>query len=261
MEESGNFFPLHPLITDLPSSDQRKKQQRKRLPHQLIDTFAARAHLPESTARFLIKNLMVYGPHGLILPRQWKDLIHVRLWSYLHMVKLGRLEDTVHHSVLTERVHHYGQLLGCAALSKQLVIGLHNHFSKDNYFNSGDGEATAGVPLRKSLKLAGVARLNEEWLVMAVSVEIDLVDHAGRSRDTECIALCVFDCGSQRAVTCCVYAGPVSVREIGLTLYDAIWHPHNIAWPLRGLPGAKDVVVLKEGREPYWSHLVFCASL
>jgi hypothetical protein len=24
--------------------------------------------------------------------------------------------------------------------------------------------------------------------------------------------------------------------EIGLTLYDAIWHPHDLDWPLRGLP-------------------------
>jgi hypothetical protein len=46
----------------------------------------------------------------------------------------------------------------------------------------------------------------------------------------------VFDCGSERAVTCCVYPGEISEVEIGLTLYDAIWHPYTIEWPLRGLP-------------------------
>jgi hypothetical protein len=111
-----------------------------------------------------------------------------------------------------------------------------NHFPKDEYYNSGDGEATAGVPRRKSLKLAGVKRLHEEWLLLAVPVEIDLVDHSGRSLNTTCTALCVFDCGSERAVTCCVYPGEISEVEIGLTLYDAIWHPYTIEWPLRGLP-------------------------
>lgn len=115
-------------------------------------------------------------------------------------------------------------------------MGLCNHFPKDEYYNGGDGEATAGVPRRKSLKLDGVARLHEEWLLVAVVLPIDLVDHSLRSLTAECIALCVFDCGSERAVTCCVYVGAIGTVELGLTLYDAIWHPHHIKWPLRGLP-------------------------
>lgn len=224
------------LVIDVPGSRVRRHEQHKERPGDFVATFATNARITKETAQALLKNSMIYGPLGLLPIREWRTLVHPTLWSYLHLHKLGHLEGMINYPRLTETYAAYARLLNRPPLPQQMVTGICNHFPKDNYFNSGDGEATAGVPLRKSLKLAGVARLHEEWLVMAVAVEIDLVDHTGRSRNTECIALCVFDCGSQRAVTCCVYAGPVSVREIGLTLYDAIWHPHNIAWPLRGLP-------------------------
>lgn len=179
---------------------------------------------------------MIYGPLGILPIREWKDLVHPALWSYLHLHKFGRLEAVMRYPRLTETYHAYAHLLDCPPLPQQIVTGMCNHFPKDEYYNSGDGEATAGVPRRKSLKLAGVKRLHEEWLLLAVPVEIDLVDHSGRSLNTDCIALCVFDCGSERAVTCCIYPGDISAVDIGITLYDAIWHPYTIEWPLRGLP-------------------------
>lgn len=229
-------LPLYRLVKDLPGSYRRRHAQSIRLPDACVDHFARLTGVSVETAKSLIKNFMVYGPLGLIPLRDWEPLLHPALWSYLHLHKFGRLEWVMSYPRLTETVNAYAQLLDCPSLPQQLVMGICNHFPKDTYFNSGDGAATAGVPRRKSLKLAGVQRLHEEWLVLAVSVEIDVIDHSNRSLGKDCTAVCVFDGGSERAITCCVYLGQIGSRELGLTLYDAIWHPYHIEWPLRGIP-------------------------
>jgi hypothetical protein len=236
LNTADTSLALHTLVTDLPGSRTRRRAQVKELPDAVYEHVAQLASITVEAAKSLIKNFMIYGPLGLLPIREWNTLLHPALWSYLHLHKLGRLERVLSYPRLTETFNAYAQQVNAPPLPQQMMTGICNHFPKAEYYNSGDGEATAGVPRRKSLKLAGVARLHEEWLLLAVPIEIDLVDHGGRSLNTDCIALCVFDCGSERAVTCCVYPGDISAGDIGLTLYDAIWHPHDLDWPLRGLP-------------------------
>ncbi len=233
---SGISFPLLNVIRHLPSSAYRRKRQRRKVPDALIAAFAERDGITTSAAWSSIKNLMIYGPLGLLPQREWSEAIHPRLWSYLYMIKLGRLEDTVSESVLTERVNAYARLLGTEPLPQQIVIGVHNHFWKNTYYNSGDGEAIAAVPLRKALKLAGVARLHEQWLLMPLELDIDLVSPALRSLGGACWVVLVLDCGSQRPVGFWISEKPPTGVETGLALYDAIFHRTALHWPLRGIP-------------------------
>jgi hypothetical protein len=117
-----------------------------------------------------------------------------------------------------------------------MVVGVYRHFSKPAYYHSGDGEATMGVPLRPSLKLAGVARLHEQWFLVPVEVDIQLIDMAQQPLGKTCVVLLVVDCGCQRPVTCLISAQPVGERDVGIALYRAIWHPYELDWPLRGIP-------------------------
>lgn len=233
---TGVSFPLMNLIRHLPSSNYRRKRQRRKVPEDLVDAFAEREGVTKSAAWSSIKNLMIYGPLGLLPQREWPQAIHPRLWSYLHLVKLGRLEDTVSESVLTDRVNMYARQLGVEPLPKQIVIGVFGHFPKNTYYNSGDGEAIAAVPLRKALKLAGVARLHEQWLVLTVELDIDLVSPALRSLGGACWVVLVLDCGSQRPVGFWISEKRPTSVEAGLALYDAIFHRAALHWPLRGIP-------------------------
>ncbi|NNJ13096.1 hypothetical protein EKD04_022480 [Chloroflexales bacterium ZM16-3] len=233
---SGVSFPLMNLIRHLPSSTYRRKRQRRKILDSLIEAFAEREGLTKSAAGSSIKNLMIYGPLGLLPQREWSKAIHPRLWSYLYMVKLGRLEDTVSESVLTGQVNEYARLLGVEPLPKQIVIGIYGHFRKNTYYNSGDGEAIAAVPLRKALKLAGVARLHEQWLLLTIELDIDLVSPALRSLGGACWVVLVLDCGSQRPVGLWLSEKPPRGVESGLALYDALFHRTALHWPLRGIP-------------------------
>ena len=233
---SAVSFPLMNLIRHLTSSSYRRKRQRRKVPGALIEAFAKREGIAEKAAWSSIKNLMIYGPLGLLPQREWPQAIHPRIWSYLYMVKLGRLEDTVSESLLTDRVNAYARQLGIEPLPKQIVIGVYGHFWKNTYYNSGDGEAIAAVPLRKALKLAGIARLHEQWLLLAVELDIDLVSPALRSLGDACWVVLVLDCGSQRPVGLWISEKPPTSVEAGLALYDAIFHRTALHWPLRGIP-------------------------
>ncbi len=237
-------FPLNNLIRHLPSTKYRRKRQQQQISESLVTAFAANAQIESKTAWSYIKNLMVYGPLGMLPQREWSDAIDPRLWSYLHMLKLGRLDGTLSESVVTNRVNQYASSLGIEPLPKQMVIGIYRHFSKPRFYNSGDGEAITGVSLRKALKIAGVTRLHEQWLVLSFELDIDLVNTALHSLTGRCWIVLVLDCGSQRPVGFwLVETTPTSI-EAGLALYDAIFHPSALHWPLRGIP--ENILVQQE---------------
>jgi len=192
--------------------------------------------LSHDAARSSIKNVMIYGPLGALPKRMWQKAFHPRLWSYLHMFKLGRLEDTIDDRLLVDRVNAYGRQLGQPPLPRQMIVGVVNHFPKPDTYNSGDGDAVAGVPLRKALKLQGVARLHERWLIVAIELDIQFIDALLHPMDGSCHVILVIDCGCQCPVGWWVSRRQPDSIEIGLALYQSIFHPGALQWPLRGLP-------------------------
>jgi hypothetical protein len=233
---SGVPFPLLNLIRHLPSNRYRRKRQRRGIPDVLTAAFAERIGSTQKAAWSYIHNLMIYGPLGMLPKREWAEAIHPRLWSYLHMFKYGRLDDTISESILTDRVNSYAVVLGIEPLPKQIIIAICRHFSKPRYYNSGDGEAIAGVPLRKALKIAGVARLHEQWIVIPIELDIDLVSPALRPLGGTCSVVMVFDGGCQRPVGFWLSEKALTSVEAGLALYDAVFHRNALDWPLRGVP-------------------------
>jgi hypothetical protein len=235
---------LLPLIRDRLSSPYRRRCQRQRLPDALIADFAKRAGIREREARSWVKKFIIYGPLGIIPQREWEGVFHPRIWSYLAMFKFGRLEGTVDPALLTRCVNTYAVSLGLPALPKQIIRGVFNHFSKPGSYNSGDGPATAAVPLRKALKLAGVWRLHEQWVLIPIELDVQLVDAGMRPVGTTCHLLLVIDRGSQCPLDFWLSPAPPTRVEAGLALYQSIFHPGALPWPLRGLP--EQVVVPAE---------------
>lgn len=234
--ETSSTLSIAPFIRDLPSSPRRRRLQRRRIPDEVVQAFAVRLDEPSSSAWSYIRNLRIYGPLGMLRPSEWQRAIHRRLWSYLNLFKMGRVEDTVDEGKLTGAVNRYGVLLREQPLARQVVAGMYRHFSKDHYYNSGDGEGIAGVPLRKSLNISGVYRLHERWLVLPVPLDVQPVDMGLHPIGERSIVTLVLDWGSQRPLTVWVSPERVGELEVGLALLHAIWHPDALDWPLRGIP-------------------------
>lgn len=229
-------FVLFRLIRERPSSLYRRRCQRVKLPEALIADFANRVGIKQGEARACIKNVMIYGPLGIVPQREWEAAIDPRIWSYLAMFKLGRLEGTVDLDSLTRCVSSYAVSLGLQALHRQIVVGVFKHFAKPRYYNSGDGPAVAVVPLRKALKLAGVARLHEQWLLIPIELDIQLTNMGMQPIGKSCHLLLVFARGSQCPLGFCLTPAAPTRVEAGLALYQSIFHPSVLHWPLRGLP-------------------------
>jgi hypothetical protein len=229
-------FSIFPLIRDLPSTKRRRKRQRRTLPEALALAFATRASISEGQALSCIKNLMIYGPLGMLPKRDWSHAFHPSIWSYLHLCKLGRLEGTIDHATLVERVDAYARSLGSPPLHRQLIVGVFNHFPKPNTYNSGDGDAIAGVPLRAAIKLQDVARLHERWLLIPITLEIQIVDALLHPISDTCSVTLVLDWGSQCPMAAWPSSHPPNMADANLALYQSIFHPGALYWPLRGLP-------------------------
>lgn len=200
LETAAISLPLYAMVTDLPGSVERRRQQQRKLPDQLFSDFARRIGVEEGAA-----------------------------WNYVN-------NTLIDDSMLTDQVNCYATLLGWPALPPHIVIAIRNHFPKQDFYNSGDGDAIAGVPRRKSLKLAGVARLHEQWLLVPYTLNIQLTDQHRRPIGETCHVIAVFDCGCQRLINCMVQPFPPTEADLGIALYLAIWQPNNLSWPLRGVP-------------------------
>jgi hypothetical protein len=162
--------------------------------------------------------------------------VHERIWSYLWLFKLGRLDGMTDDTALIRQVNAYATLLGGPALPPHIILAIRNHFAKNDFYNSGDGDAIAGVPRRKALKLAGKARLHEQWLLLPFILDMQLTDRHRRPVGEMCHVIAICDCGSQRLINCLVQPHPPTEADLGIALYLAIWQPNNLSWPLRGVP-------------------------
>lgn len=229
-------FSIFPLIRDLPSSKRRRKRQRHAIPQALVHELGNRASIPEGQAITSIKNLMVYGPLGMLPKRDWGLAFHPSIWSYLQLCKIGRLEGTIDHPTLVERVNEYAGSIGSPPLHRQLIVGVFNHFPKPNTYNSGDGDAIAAVPLRVAIKLQDVARLHERWLVIPITLEIQVVDALFHPVSDTCTVTLVFDWGSQCPMAAWPSPHLPNMADANLALYQSIFHPGTLYWPLRGVP-------------------------
>jgi hypothetical protein len=156
------------------------------------------------------------------------------LVEYLHLLKLGHLEGNTEWSMILDQIHRYASLLKQPVPSVQVARSIFNSLPKPRRFNGGEGESIAGVSQRASLTLR-TKQLLKSWLLVAVNLPISVLSVAGK-QVPECYALLVLDSDPELPVGCWVSEHPPSGSEMGLALYDAIWHPGWPSWPIRGIP-------------------------
>src|SRR5262249_14971577 len=216
----------------------QQPQQAPRDQHgdRLVTEFAARGELSEEDARQRLRNLITYGGIGLLAEKDWKDAIDVRARECLHFFKLARVEGTVDWIVMRRQVNDYLSTFGLPSLSPQLVRAIYNYQPLPNFWHSGEGELVARVRRRATLDVAKVPRLHRVWQVISVRLRLPVVDDSRRLLSESCFVLLVVDEAAQLPVGLWVSADEPSAKELGLALYQSIWHPGALDWPLHGSP-------------------------
>lgn len=264
IQDTGASLSVLRLLREYPSSPYRQRVRRrfalwkKRIKHRDIIRRPPRrrtgpaAKLDESSveqslgAQFALLNranrrvarrrlldFITYGAIGLLTPSERVRAIDSRLVEYFWLLKLGHLDGTTNLDKALLQVNTYAKLLQKAPLSAQLVRGIFNGLSKPTRYNGGEGEAVAQVVQRGSLSLK-TKQLLRVWTVIIVSLPLPIINE-GREQSM-CYALVVLDDESDLPVGCWISADVPGAKELGLAVYDAIWHPAWPMWPVRGIP-------------------------
>lgn len=186
-------------------------------------------------ARTLLRYLLTYGPIGLFPRSDWYSLIDQRLVELLGLFKLGHLDGTLDWARVMSRVRAYAALLNKPAPSSTLARAIFNSLPKPPRWHGGTGEAVSLVRQRTSLVL-DAPRLHQSWCAVVVKPRLRLMISDGPTTTQTCEVLAIIDTASQRPVSVWVSRTNIDAHDICLALYQAIWHPGAIYWPLRGIP-------------------------
>ncbi len=217
-------------------SQQPPETQQDKHGDQLVIAFAERAELTEAEARRRLRNLITYGGIGLLAEKDWKNAVDMRTREVVHFFKLARVKGTIDWSRMRRQINSELSRLQLTPLSPQLIRALFNQGSVPNFWHSGESENVARVSKRVTLTVSKVPRLHRIWQVVPVQLPVPVVDDSHRLLSERCFVLLVVDDASQLPIGLWVSAGEPSAIELGLALYQSIWHPGALDWPLHGSP-------------------------
>jgi hypothetical protein len=169
-----------------------------------------------------------------LLPRAtWHDVFDSRLISWLRLIRFGRLDGTLKWPTVYQCLCSYSRELGIASPSAQVAHAVFNSIAKPSYWHGGKGEAVDGVVRQRgTLSLVGRPRLHAAWLIISFFLDVKLPSGIRKRY----YALLVVDEGSELPVGGWLSETPPNSREVGLAIYQSIWHPAVIGWPLHGIP-------------------------
>jgi hypothetical protein len=199
---------------------------------RLVERFAELALLDETDARVRLRNFLTYGLIGLLQRWRWDDVIDARIMSWLRLIKLGRLDGTVDWARLYQQVEQYARLLDIPIPAPQIIRALFNSIPKPRYWHAGKGFAVDGIRQRATLILFGRPRFHAVWLVITFPLVLKL----SPGKPQRYYMILIIDEGSELPMGGWLSADPPISREVSLALYQAIWHPGLIEWPLHGIP-------------------------
>jgi hypothetical protein len=259
-------LPLLPLITDRASSRRRRRWKRLLAQHQLnvlpqrpkaarqhgkkqwrlkpkkssqeaptlatqiSHALAEHANLTKSEAKFHVHEFLTYGVLGLLPKSLWTTIIPPRLFSWLQLIKQGHPTGAVGWSDIAAGAITYCRNNEIPKPSDQLLQAVFNTIDKPRFAHGGKGIAVMRVHQRIPHAVTSWPRLHAASMVM----QIQLRPAKNRSTLPDSI-LMVFDEESQLPLGAWPVNGIASSREVGLALYQAIWHPGAINWPIRGI--------------------------
>ncbi len=267
IHETGAPFSLLPLLRGLPSTAYRrrrgraiwfgagaiqqrrqrgkKKQQLVRVstrsrgtrklagakdwPDVLIARFAVLAGIEEPDARSRVRDLITYGPVAVLAKGERLKAIDSRYLAYLELLKFGHLDGTIRRARLRDLVNRYGELYNLPPLSLELLLALFNMLPRPRRWHGGEGLDVGGVAQRAA-PVQQRPQLHRSWLIVAVRLDLQLTG----SKAAHCWALVVIEEATQLPMGGWLSEGTPGPVEIGLALYDAIWHPSQLVWPRNG---------------------------
>jgi hypothetical protein len=202
---------------------------------RLLQAYARRANLNEQIAASRLYDIWTYGAVGFIPRTEWLTLVDARLLALLKLYKFGRIEGRLVLGYALCVMNSYAQMLGQPAISVHLARALLALLTKPGRWNSGESEKLAAVRKRAGIVLPGVPWLHRVWRIIVLPVPLRIAE-SYYSPAGECWLIVVIDLGSQFPVGCWVCAHKPKARDAKLALFQAIWHPGAIDWPLRGIP-------------------------
>lgn len=223
----------------------------------LVSSFAARADIDTKTARYYLRNLITYGSIGMLPISEWASAIDERIAEFLHFAKLSRPDGTLNWDLLLSQLQAYAVACGLknAKISRQIAIVLYNNTPKPRRWHGGTGPSVATVRQRATLVLSSVPQLHKTWALHIAELKLPLKNIQGYQISNTCSAAVIIDSSCDLPGGCWISCNPPQPAELGLALYEAIWHPGAIAglpewvmvdelrqvvelnnWPLHGSP-------------------------
>jgi hypothetical protein len=224
-----------PIHADAIAQDGERPEDR------LVAEFTRKAGLSAEDdyreGRTLLRQFITYGGIGLLSKGQWWDLLDDRVVRVLAFYKLGFPAGTTNWPAVLARTQEYAASLDLVPPSSQVAKAVFNSINKPVRWHGGDGPTVRQVRQRQTLMLQA-PRLHETWMVLPGKQRLNLhiVDEAQRLLSDTCHALLVFDTAIERPVGFWLNITQPRSPEVGLLLYQAIWHPGALTWPLRGVP-------------------------
>jgi hypothetical protein len=202
----------------------------------LVAQFAARTGLTEREASNRLYQVRTYGGIGFIPRDQWLTLIDARLLALLKFYTFIRIEGRLHMGQALRQVNHYARQLGLTPLSAQLAKALNGALRKPKRWNSGESDRIATVRKNAGVVLPGTPWLHRVWRLFHIPLNLPIAASSFSAASETSHLLLVVDLGSQLPTGVWVSAHPPRSTDVGLALFQAIWHPGALDWPLRGAP-------------------------
>jgi hypothetical protein len=202
---------------------------------RLVSAFAALAHLEESDAAARLYYVWTYGGIGFLPRADWPEYVDQRLLGLLELYKLARIDGRLDFGAALQQVNVYAALRKQPILSAQLSRALLSTQQKPGRWNSGESEKIATVRKRAGLVLPGVPWLHRVWRLFLFEQSLPVAASQYSQASESCYLLFVIDLGSQLPLACWVSVKRPGLREVKLALFQSIWHPGTLDWPLRGI--------------------------
>jgi hypothetical protein len=288
LQNTGIQFSRVPVIKEYPSSRRRRswgrrlsfgvpaivrrRQERRRLhrelrprlvsstdhlPQQpsledrLINEFGRLAMLPPKEAADRLRNVLTSGAPGFVPRSHWYQLFDNRLLTWLRLIRFGHPERSLEWSRIYQGASLYTKEIGIVVPSSQLLKAIYNSMPKPRHWHGGKGIVLIRVHQRTPRVITDRPRLHAAWFLVWFTLKLDVIDEFGASSNSESHMLLVGDEETELPIGGWLSVNQPGSREVGLALYQAIWHPGMASWPLRGVPDVIRIpkVLLPDGNE------------
>jgi hypothetical protein len=265
-------FHLEPLLTEYPSSDYRLRLSR-RLPwsrasaasqHQkgqkersawpppsplarrvqtqqmqelvedpLLASFRTQLSMTSSQGQYVLRRIITLGVLGCFSSEELPLLFNAQHMSWLRMIEFGRPDGRILWDKIYVQLQVDAHLRQITPPAKQVARALFNSFATPRYWSLGKGSVTDGrVRHSPALYDAGLPQANDTWIAFGFSIIIG----TNWRRQQRYRMACIADYRGELVMGGWLTADNGTENDLGLALYQAIWHVGNLQWPFRGLP-------------------------